>query len=363
MAKVYNIDDDKSKNDFLAPLYKAIQSANLNFLIGSGCSWPAIEPIGNIEKDIQTMVDTNETQKAENTIFGFLKPFLEVTKNLRNSQSDTIKGTLENYKTFLENITHGLLERASTILPKQLTIFSTNYDLFIEKAFEEIETPVKISDGFNRSHLLTGSFRFSSSEYFNSIYNRGTLYNYQVQIPSINLIKLHGSLSWRTMGNDIIFSVNHLDELLIESETIAKNKTSCAIEEFNKKFSVILPTKDKFKDTVLNLTHYDLLRIYANELDKENTLLISEGFSFADEHILKITKRALKNPSLKIIIFCYEKNILDDYKEKFAPFCNVEIVYSESGTIGFAQFNSIMKEILYPVRTPATKPQQDAQHE
>ena len=59
-------------------------------------------------------------------------------------------------------------------------------------------------------------------------------------------------------------------------------------------FYMILPKKDKFKETLLNRVYYDMLRIYANELDKENTLLITNGFSFDDEHILDITKRALK---------------------------------------------------------------------
>jgi hypothetical protein len=36
---------------------------------------------------------------------------------------------------------------------------------------------------------------------------------------------------------------------------------------------IVNPSKKKFKDTVLNETHYDLLRIYNNELEKENSVL------------------------------------------------------------------------------------------
>ena len=110
-------------------------------------------------------------------------------------------------------------------------------------------------------------------------------------------------------------------------------------------FSLVLPKKDKFKETILNQTYYDLLRIYTNELDRENTLLIAEGFSFADEHLLSLTKRALKNPTLKLIVFCYDKSP-EEYEDKFSPFNNVDIVYSEKGNIDFDKFNSIMLDIL-----------------
>ena len=38
----------------------------------------------------------------------------------------------------------------------------------------------------------------SISNFFNVLYSTGNLYNYQVEIPAINLIKLHGSLNWET---------------------------------------------------------------------------------------------------------------------------------------------------------------------
>jgi hypothetical protein len=54
---------------------------------------------------------------------------------------------------------------------------------------------------------------------------------------------------------------------------------------------IVNPSKKKFEDTVLNETHYDLLRIYNNELEKENGVLFVMGFSFADEHIRELTLR------------------------------------------------------------------------
>ena len=59
---------------------------------------------------------------------------------------------------------------------------------------------------------------------------------------------------------------------------MAKEKPSA----INRVFSL----SNSFEQTILDQTYYDLLRIYTNELDKENTLLIAEGFSFAICYII-----------------------------------------------------------------------------
>ncbi len=352
MAKLFNIKDDEIKTNFLEKLRREIQSANINFIIGSGCTAPAVPLLGNIENDVEKKIDEGKDDEAEALIFGYLEPFLEVSNKLKNNPDDVAKTVLESYKSFLGNISQILFERKSNILPKRATIFSTNYDLFIERAFEEIEPPVNLSDGFKRSPLVSGSFKFSSSEFFNSIYNSGNLYSYKVEIPSINLIKLHGSLSWKINDSDIVFSVDHLDELLAEHKKLSKKKNPEEIKEFNNKFSVVFPKKEKFKNTLLNQTYYDLLRLYANELDKENTLLIVDGFSFADEHLLEITKRALKNPTLMTVIFSYRKEDSDRFSQIFSSFNNVDIVYAEGENISFVEFNSIVKEVVPSAHKP-----------
>jgi len=356
-VKSINIDIDEDKKELLTVLRKAFQSANLNFLIGSGCTYPAISPLGDIESSVQSLFAENKDNEAENTIFEFLKPFLTTTVELIGTPTSAeIVNSINNYRLFLDNISQILFERKSNLLPKQATIFSTNYDLFIEKAFEEINNSIRLYDGFNRKPSLTGLFQFSSSEFFNSLYNNGYLYSYKVQIPSINLIKLHGSLSWQIRDNEIIYSVIDAQELLKEYTTLKEKQGD--ISSFNNKFSIILPKKDKFKDTLLNQTYYDLLRLYANELDKENTILVTEGFSFADEHIFEITKRALKNPTLRLIIFCFKKDELAIFKDKFESFNNVDIAYSDSAEIPFERFNIILAKILNSKDNPFIKTQQ-----
>jgi len=349
MAKLIDIssteEDHKAKDNFLVDLKKMIQTANLNFLIGAGCSVPAIPLLGNIENEIQAYLDASKEEEANKLILDFLLPLLQATHNLVSMTDADAKGTISNYKSFLLNISKILIDRKNNLLPKKANVFSTNYDLFIEKSFEEISasTSAQLSDGFKRSPSLSGSFHFSPSEFFNSIYNNGSLYNYKVEIPSVNLVKLHGSLSWQSNNQRILFSVNRLEDLFQKCSALASTKIPADIKKFIQEFSVVLPKKDKFRDTLLNQTYYDLLRFYANELEKENTLLIAEGFSFADEHILEITKRALKNPTLTLVIFSFDEKANQLYSQKFDSFKNVHIAYSSTANIDFKNFNILVE--------------------
>jgi hypothetical protein len=48
------------------------------------------------------------------------------------------------------------------------------------------------------------------------------------------------------------------------------------------KLMIVNPSKKKFEDTVLNETHYDLLRIYNNELEETepcNLMILNTGIS------------------------------------------------------------------------------------
>jgi hypothetical protein len=358
MAKRYNIDLDAQRTELITVLCKSIQSANLNFLFGSGCASPAIPVLGGIEKEIASLFEENRGADAEQKTAEFLKPFLEATKTLLGTRTGDVQRSLELHVNFVETLADILVERKSNILPKQASIFSTNYDLFFEKAFEELKIQVKVNDGFNRSSILSCDFPFSSSEFFNSLYNNGNLYNYRVQIPSINLIKLHGSLNWKVIRDRIEFAMPKIDDLLAEFEGLSKSGTHL---DFNKKFSVVLPRNGKFQDSVLIQVYYDLLRIYANQMDKENVLLIVEGFSFEDRHILDVTIRALKNPTLKILVFCYDHAKLAGFEEKFQGFNNVDMAYSENGKVDFEKFTALLRQII-PVNRGAAA-MEDSAHE
>ena len=77
-----------------------------------------------------------------------------------------------------------------------------------------------------------------------------------------------------------IFQDSMLDSLINNYEEY-KNM----LFSYKSNFLIVNPTKEKFSDTLLNKNYYELLRIFSNELEKENTLLVVNGFSFNDEHM------------------------------------------------------------------------------
>lgn len=349
MPKTIKIDSDLKA--FESELVKAFQSGNLNFIIGSGASMPAIKVAGDIEIKIQDCFEEEGEEEAYKLIYSFLSDLQEPNAGLisdvplapkvgetsaqREARQEQLNSTLQNYKDFISTIETILNLRKTNILPKQTNIFTTNYDVFFEKTSEFFPS-IKFNDGFTRTTNLKGLHYFSSQNFFNSLYNTGNLYNYKVEIPTVNLIKIHGSLTWKKIKDEI-----HFKHTLVKPADDLNDVEQ--LKSYVEKFEVILPQKGKFRETILDRTYYDLLRLYANELDKENTLLITFGFSFTDEHIRDITKRALKNPILKLIVFAFNSDAAADFNKKFDGYSNVEIIEPENESIiDFTKFNEIL---------------------
>lgn len=336
MARLIKLPE--SKDAFEDVLFKLFQSTRLNFILGAGASRPAIPALGDIENEVQADIDSGNHESAEEKLYDFLKVINQQTNDLVNCVDDPdIKRTQANYQGFFKNIERILNERENSILPKQLNLFTTNYDLFVEDALETFDSMVLI-DGFARKPTLRDKIKFSSGTFSNSIYNSGNLYNYKVEMPSINLYKLHGSMSWLLEKDEIIFKIPNR-ELLADSAGVEEKS------DFNSGHSLVLPRKNKFEETLLQQVYYDLLRLYANELDKENSTLLVFGFSFADEHILDITKRALKNPALKVIIFAFDQAAAEIFQTEFNEYHNVDVV-SADAELDFQFLNDLISGLL-----------------
>ncbi|MEZ4704704.1 MAG: SIR2 family protein [Bdellovibrionota bacterium] len=344
MANVVKTNEDKVK--FREAITRLFQSGNINFILGSGASYPAIAVAGNIENKIQTALEDGKTDEAEGKIYDLIKG---VKAPFTGTESDKTKSTTKNYQDFIGKVESILIERKSSLIPKQANIFTTNYDLFLEKA-SEFYPAIIFSDGFVRTPNLKAEYEFSSRSFFNATYNKGNLYNYKVEVPTINFIKIHGSLSWKKDEN--ILGTEE-DKILFNAISNFPKASATTVEqkkEFNEQFAVVLPRKDKFRETIMDRTYYDLLRIYSNELDKENTLLVAFGFSFQDEHIRDITVRALKNPTLRLVVFAYDNLAEKSLAKLFNGYSNVDI-YSAEGkgkTIDYAAFINALDEILNP---------------
>ena len=334
-----NVADEKFQ-DYFARIF---QSSNVNFLFGAGASSPAITVAGDIESRIQEQYDASNDAGAEKIEYSLLKNIQYSTVALSGSESNVITGdvggVLARYCDFIGIVELMLQRRHSNLLAKKVNIFTTNYDLFVEKSALKHRGLV-LNDGFQVRSSLSNEYRYDARGFSRTFFESSALYDYKVELPVVNLIKMHGSMSW-TMDSDdadeIKFKVNSAS--LPDESELSKEQVKSKLDEYY----LIYPKKEKFKTTLLNHTYYDLMRIYSNELDKEQTTLIAFGFSFLDEHILDLTKRALRNSTLKLVIFAYDDSVKLRLSLLFSGYNNVDIIHSPNGELlKFEQFNQAM---------------------
>jgi hypothetical protein len=318
-----------------------IQDCNLNFLIGSGLSAPYLRTLGNIETLITDLESANATGLEKDVVrISLYKHFFEsaLSGNMGILRKESgAADVLRSYQTFLSELNNILLRRKSTILSKEINLFTTNVDVFLEHALESLN--LEVNDGFN------GRFnpQFSLSHFKTSRFKKSLHFDNVAELPIFNLLKLHGSLSWQLdSGGRIAFSrdldlidkaekalkagVNALNvnsdstvaSLLEQTKGKAPTADALTFMEAYEDLLIVNPTKEKFKHTLLNQTYYELLRIFSNELEKENTVLFALGFSFADEHIREITLRSVNsNPTLAVFIVAYDDGAAEEISGRF----------------------------------------------
>lgn len=318
----------------LRELKEIVQSSTINFLIGAGVSNPFMPALGNIEKEIEAAKgdDKKILEQFKKYFEGVMLPSVAVLNNGKDlsttgklSDKQKFDTTYNGYRSFLETMNEVLLHRKSSLLNKQVNIFTTNIDAFFEKVAEDLS--IEYNDGFSGNL----SPQFQTSNFRKSIYKTSAHFSNTAEIPSFNIIKLHGSLTWKLNESGDGFEYSKLEAVeAIKAVTSDDDKFKDA---YSSSLQIINPTKSKFEETVMGVVHYELLRMYSDELEKENAVLFVIGFSMADEHIREITKRAANsNPTLKIYIFCYSAGETKESLEawfKDMKYQNVEIVVPE----------------------------------
>lgn len=334
--------DLDAKKELARVLERHFQSAHINFLIGSGASMPAIQLAGAVEQEINDLLENAKNDEANLRALEFIEDLEYQHQFLPDkfTEGDDTDVTLRNYTGFLRAMDRILFERKNILLPRQANIFTTNYDEFFETAASKLPS-LLLNDGFNRRVGATG-FEFTPELFFDRIYRSGTVYRHQSEVPTVNLIKMHGSVSWQRQAEERI--------VLGQAETYQLTGVQKAnpqeVADALAKRAVILPNMRKFESTLLDRIYFDLLRLYSNAMEVENALLFVFGFSFADEHILDITRRALRNPTAKAIIFAYSFEGAAEFESKFSAHRNVSIVHPQEGAqLDFPALNALFDQI------------------
>lgn len=337
--KIYQLDQLKN----------LVQSCHVNFLFGSGLSVPFLSTLQSIEK-LLTAAQGIEDKEIRNIVEAslFAEYFSSVMSPCTLDGCDDKKKRLhyevvESYKDFLTIWNAIIANRDSSLLDKTINIFTTNIDNLVETAAEEVK--VEFNDGF-QGHLKP-IFREDS---FNNVLTKiSPPYQNLAQIPIFNYMKIHGSINWSEVNGEsglitydsqlvLIREINNalkaipsgqllynikkettIDDLVKEAEKLTETegfKLSDSVTEFMdsyKKLIMIHPRKAKFRESVLDSHFYELMRRYSNSLEQVTSILFVSGFSFADEHLAKITMRAAKtNPTLQIIVFAFNEDAKQD---------------------------------------------------
>lgn len=166
-------------------------------------------------------------------------------------------------------------------------IFTTNYDLAVEWAAESID--LQVTNGF----LGTHSRRFSPQSFdigFRNIQARGEA---RFGVYNIYLAKLHGSLSWREEKGQVYE---------IPAQLAGQKIRQFLDNEQNELGLMVLPSAAKYMQTV-GFVLGELFRRFAEFLSKAQTSLLISGYSFGDEHINRLMRSALLNPTLQLVIY------------------------------------------------------------
>lgn len=249
----------------------------LNILVGSGASVPAIPLMGQF----QDIIGKSANEQLSEYVQEASQKLLEIELKRECTISDkNIYIVLDTYIKFLETLVALLNISNSRQIPKNINIFTTNYDFFIEKATDIV---------LNRNRLVfndgaSGYFKryLDSSNYNRTVSYKGLNDNYMNEIPSISLIKPHGSVNWKKEHEKILIGQRVYEEPVI-----------------------VEPNGYEEAETFLSNHFHEMLRIFQLELDKPQSMLIVIGFSFQDKHIAKMVRRAIQNPELMVYAFGY----------------------------------------------------------
>lgn len=178
------------------------------------------------------------------------------------------------HSTFINTVSH--LVRT----PSKLTIVTTNYDTLIEDAADSIEYTVM--DGFSFSHrpyFNSDMFEWNLVKDIENIKTRELEYKKNI----INLLKLHGSLTWER-----------------DTKGIRRKEKADVVNPI-----MIFPSSNKYMQSYQE-PYFELFTKFQELLKRSNTLLITTGFSFADNHISQMIIQAiLHNKSLAVLISDY----------------------------------------------------------
>lgn len=233
---------------------------------------------------IKKFKDMDDSDKIESILIkarNFLLKKCLNEENIKNANKEPSVDfpLIELYKQFYRK----LLSRNST-LPR-LNIFTTNYDLYSERAMDLL--------GIHYVNGFTGGI----SKFFNpAIFNYALAEKMDLSQSKWSVIdnffylyKIHGSVNWiEAEGENKLFNVKEIQEPTFQQ-----------LEGQNT--IMIYPTPLKYNAS-LGSPYSDLFREFQKKLMQNNNILVTVGYSFSDVHINNLIFQAFTIPSFRLIV-------------------------------------------------------------
>ena len=353
-----------------------IYDKDVNFLFGSGASFGLLPTLqlqmrtgvadGRYTlEELATQFERDKDRRLIPLFMYYYAAFIRPAEQFSLDGAEAAEPSatvIKNYRVFLTTALEIVKRRKA--MDRRCNVFTTNYDgcfpYVADGLIKEGQTDFVLNDGtrgFTRRILQAKNFGAYLCQ-------SGVFGRYQISIPQINLIHLHGSVYWNKLDDAI--QVNYdisARPAILDAEAIAllqpfsnilENPDSTladlpdtaftdeALKEFWAKYSqmpIVNPTKWKFHETVYEEHYYQMLRLLSYEMEKPNAVLITFGFSFADEHILNLVKRSLSNPGLQVFVCCFSNSDYTAMKSKFKGHRNVKCLALDEGVMDFTAFN------------------------
>jgi hypothetical protein len=321
-------------------LREIIQSGHLNLLVGSGCSSGYLSTLRDIETRMNVDETKEEAQKDYYKIIKKSKSILNETLETNAREKEKLVNAKEKYDSFLGFWADTISKRSLHIVNKQINLFTTNFDMFMEDSCERLGIPY--NDGFiGQIKPVFGVSNFNKIQKYKSLQFDNTS-----DIPLFNIIKLHGSLSWVTKDNKVIYSDgSHVPDNL-------DNKTGEDFTSGYEQIGVINPNAEKHFETVLDTNYASMLRKFTLELEKENSVLVIVGFSLTDKHVRDLLYGVIKsNPTLVVVYFSYSQynETLDVLEESKNP--NLYII-SPQASFSFEKVSDYLSKVFIDKEAP-----------
>jgi hypothetical protein len=357
-----------------------VYEQNLNFLFGAGASYGFLPTLALKIKNGQGQPYTFETlakelehseKKALHSLLFKLYYHECIYPGLPGYINQELlpqkEAVIDNYAKFLQTLIAVLQKQNRS--DKKCNIYTTNYDNCFELAADKIISEQSVNCVVNDGSAGFQKRKFHTKNFNNRVIQKGIFDKHAETVPQVNILHPHGSVYWERLdqtievnyGNSsyqIEFDSNERENIqrlkefvsdpranfrdIIEfSEDDLEQQRPQENDDFWHKYTqipIVNPTKWKFHETVFEEAYYQILRHLSFELERPNSVLITFGFSFADEHILHLVQRSLSNPSLTVYISCYNENEMHEMKRKFKGYRNVKYIYIDDD-LTFERFN------------------------